>query len=117
VVGGAESLPGVVIGAIYIWGTQYYLHGGYTLIASGLGILILLIVLPEGLGGLLYRLRDELLRALARRKHIAVFGLAPQIDEAAGPEQGAVEVLEELRAAAPDGDGAATRTPRPVDRR
>jgi len=117
VVGGAESLPGVVIGAIYIWGTQYYLHGGYTLIASGLGILVLLIVLPEGLGGLLYRLRDALLRVLARHRHIAVLGLAPQVEEPGGTAQGAVEVLEELRAAHPDGDGAAVRTPRPADRR
>ena len=117
VVGGAESLPGVVIGAIYIWGTQYYLHGGYTLIASGLGILVLLIVLPEGLGGLLYRLRDALLRVVARHRHIAVLGLAPQVEEPGGTAQGAVEVLEELRAAHPDGDGAAVRTPRPADRR
>ncbi|HEV2308935.1 MAG TPA: ABC transporter permease [Acidimicrobiia bacterium] len=117
VVGGAESLPGVVIGAIYIWGTQYYLHGGYTLIASGLGILVLLIILPEGLGGLLYRLRDELLRVVARRRHISVLGLAPQVEEPAGPEQGAVEVLEELRTAPADGDGARTRAPRPADRR
>ena len=117
VVGGAESLPGVVIGAIYIWGTQYYLHGGYTLIASGLGILVLLIVLPEGLGGLLYRLRDALLRVLARHRHIAVLGLAPQVEEPGGTAQGAVEVLEELRAAQPDGDGVAGRTARPADRR
>ena len=117
VVGGAESLPGVVIGAIYIWGTQYYLHGGYTLIASGLGILVLLIVLPEGLGGLLYRLRDALLRVLARHRHIAVLGLAPQVEEPGGTAQGAVEVLEELRAAQPDGDGVAARTARPADRR
>src|SRR5262249_20461074 len=55
VVGGAGSLPGVVIGALYVWGTQYYLHGGFSLVASGVGILVLLIVLPEGLGGLLYR--------------------------------------------------------------
>jgi ABC-type branched-subunit amino acid transport system permease subunit len=116
VVGGAESLPGVVIGAIYIWGTQYYLHGGYTLIASGLGILVLLIILPEGLGGLLYRLRDQLLRVVARRRRIALLGLAPQVDEPAGPEQGAIEVLEELRAG-PDGDGAAARDRRPADSR
>ncbi len=115
VVGGAESLPGVVIGAIYIWGTQYYLHGGYTLIASGLGILVLLLVLPEGLGGLLYRLRDELLRVLARRKHVAVLGLAPAAEAPAGPEQGAVEVLDELRTAGTDGDGAGARV-RPADR-
>jgi branched-chain amino acid transport system permease protein len=108
VVGGAESLPGVVIGAIYIWGTQYYLHGSYTLIGSGLGILILIIVLPEGLGGLLYRLRDALLRWLARRKSIPVPGLAPPAVDHPGVERGAAEVLDEL-GTSPDGPVAGTR--------
>ena len=101
VVGGAESLTGVVIGAIYVWGTQYYLHGSYTLIGSGLGILILIIILPEGLGGLLYRLRDGLLRWLARRKRIPVPGLAPPTADLPGVERGAAEVLDELGAPAP----------------
>ena len=101
VVGGAESLSGVVIGAIYIWGTQYYLHGSYTLIGSGLGILVLLIVLPEGLGGLLYRLRDALLRWLARRKAIPVPGLAPPAADLPGVERGAAEVLDELATSVP----------------
>ena len=98
VVGGAGSLPGVVIGAIYVWGTQYYLHGGFGLVASGLGILVLLIVLPEGLGGLLYRLRDVLLRELARRKGIAVLGLPGPATERPGPDRGATEILEEVGA-------------------
>jgi len=96
VVGGAGSMPGVVIGAVYVWGTQYYLHGGFSLVASGLGILVLLVVLPEGLGGLLYRLRDVLLRELARRKGLVVLGLPEPPAERPGPDRGATELLEEV---------------------
>ena len=96
VVGGAASLPGVVIGAVYVWGTQYYLHGGFSLVASGLGILVLLIVLPEGLGGLLYRLRDGLLRALARHKGIPITGPFVSAAEPSGPDRGATAILEEV---------------------
>jgi len=107
VVGGAGSLPGVVIGALYVWGTQYYLHGGFSLVASGLGILVLLIVLPEGLGGLLYRWRDWLLRGLARRKGIPLQGalvVAPEPDDA---DRGAAAILDELAAThhTPGADG------------
>jgi branched-chain amino acid transport system ATP-binding protein len=96
VVGGASSLPGVVIGAVYVWGTQYYLHGGFSLAASGLGILVLLIILPEGLGGLLYRLRDELLRVVARRRGIPITGPFAAPAEATGPDRGAAAILEEV---------------------
>lgn len=105
VVGGAGSLPGVVIGAVYVWGTQYYLHGGYSLVASGLGILVLLIVLPEGLGGLLYKFRDVLLRELARRKGIAVLGLPGPKSDQPGPDRGATEMLEEVSVSDPVGRG------------
>ena len=105
VVGGAGSLPGVVIGAIYVWGTQYYLHGGFSLVASGLGILLLLIVLPEGLGGLLYRLRDGLLRELARRKGIPLRGPIVRATEPSGPDRGATAILEQV--APPNGSPGA----------
>ena len=107
VVGGAASLPGVVIGAVYVWGTQYYLHGGFSLVASGLGILVLLIVLPEGLGGLLYRLRDGLLRDVARHKGIPLTGPFVADAEPSGPDRGATAILEEV--GEPNGDWGADR--------
>jgi branched-chain amino acid transport system ATP-binding protein len=115
VVGGAGSLPGVVIGAIYVWGTQYYLHGGFSLVASGLGILILLIVLPEGLGGLLYQLRDRLLRELARRKNIPLSGAVVPAAEPSGQDRGATAILEDAQRSSPR-DPSRTGPRQPVGR-
>ncbi|HEX5265654.1 MAG TPA: ABC transporter permease [Acidimicrobiales bacterium] len=96
VIGGLGSLPGVVLGAVYVWSTQYFLTGGWAFIASGGGILILLMFLPEGLGGLLYMLRDRALRVVAARHRLDVPGLAPRPAEDTGADQGAVTVIEEV---------------------
>ncbi|MFP3901874.1 MAG: ABC transporter permease [Acidimicrobiia bacterium] len=76
VIGGLGSLPGAVLGAVYIRGAEFYLPAGWDLVAGGLGILVLLLLLPEGLGGLLYNLRDGYLRWVARRRGIVVASLA-----------------------------------------
>ena len=96
VVGGLGSATGVVIGAVYVWSTQYFLHGGWSLVASGFGILLLLIILPEGLGGLLYEIRDRLLRLIAFRRGISIPGVANELTRSAEADPGAVAVLEEL---------------------
>ena len=98
VIGGLGSMPGVVLGAIYVWSTQYFLTGGWSFIASGGGILLLLIFLPEGLGGFIYKGRDFALRRLALRKGIDVPGLFTKVDT--GADEGATELLEELGSAA-----------------
>ena len=72
VIGGLGSVTGAVLGAVYIGATTYYLSGGWTLVASGLGILVLLLVAPGGLGGLLYAARDRVLRMIADRRGIVV---------------------------------------------
>ena len=72
VIGGLGSIPGAVLGAVYVYGTQYLLAPGYQVLATGAGILLLLILLPGGLGGLFYSWRDRLLRALARRRGLVV---------------------------------------------
>ena len=80
VVGGLGSLAGVVLGVVYIWGVQYLLPPQWSIIVSGLGIVVLLLFLPEGLAGLVERGRDGILRRLAARKGIEVpelAGLAP----------------------------------------
>jgi len=96
VVGGLGSITGVVIGAIYVWGTQYFLHGGWSLVASGFGILLLLLVLPEGLGGLLYTVRDELLRRVAARRGLSAVGVGHPTDPAAGLDPGTLAAIDEL---------------------
>ncbi|HVM51884.1 MAG TPA: ABC transporter permease [Acidimicrobiales bacterium] len=72
VIGGLGSLPGAVLGAIYVRGAEFFLPAQYELLASGMGILLLLMFLPEGLGGLVYRVRDGFLRWVARRRSIHV---------------------------------------------
>jgi len=75
VIGGLGSLPGVVVGAFAVWGAQYFLPPGWADLVNGGGILLLLIFLPEGLGGVMYRGRDAMLSLVARRRHMTNTGL------------------------------------------
>ncbi len=79
VIGGLGSIPGVLLGAVYVFGTQYFLSGGYQFLASGTGILLLLMFLPEGLGGLVYRVRDAWLRRVADRRGLVVPSLVADV--------------------------------------
>jgi ABC-type branched-subunit amino acid transport system permease subunit len=79
VIGGLGSLPGAILGAAYVRGAEFFLSGGWALIASGAGILILLMFLPEGLGGLMYAVRDGLLRRVAKRRGLIVPSLVADV--------------------------------------
>jgi branched-chain amino acid transport system permease protein len=79
VIGGLGSLPGAILGAAYVRGAEFFLSGGWALIASGAGILLLLMFLPEGLGGLVYALRDGILRRVAKRRGLVVPSLVADI--------------------------------------
>ncbi|HET6875116.1 MAG TPA: ABC transporter permease [Acidimicrobiales bacterium] len=72
VIGGLGSIPGVILGAVYVWGATYFLHGGYSELATGIGILFLLMFFPDGLGGIMYGLRDTLLRRVAKSRGLIV---------------------------------------------
>jgi branched-chain amino acid transport system permease protein len=95
VVGGLGSLAGAVLGAVYLQGGTWFLPDQWRLLPSALGVLVVLMVLPGGLGNLLYRGRDALLRRLARKKGIVVSSLladeagddAPDAIKVALPEQ------------------------------
>ncbi len=71
VIGGLGSLLGAVLGAAYVEWALYSLSGAWQLLATGVGVLVLLMFLPEGLGGVAYRLRDLGLRMLARMRGIS----------------------------------------------
>ncbi len=75
VIGGLGSLPGVIVGAFAVWAATYFLPAGWAELVNGGGILLLLIFLPEGLSGIMYRIRDVLLGLAARRRHMSPSGL------------------------------------------
>jgi branched-chain amino acid transport system permease protein len=89
VVGGVGSVTGAAIGALFLKGGDWFLSDTWRLFASSMGVLIVLLVLPEGLGGALFRARDLWLRWVARRRQIVVPSLVAdvrQLEESAGGE-------------------------------
>jgi branched-chain amino acid transport system permease protein len=72
VVGGVTSLGGALLGALYFQGTGWFLPLDWQFVASGFGVLVVLLVLPGGFGGLLYAIRDHGLRWVAGRRDIVV---------------------------------------------
>ncbi|HZT66214.1 MAG TPA: ATP-binding cassette domain-containing protein [Acidimicrobiales bacterium] len=76
VVGGLGTLSGGLIGAFYVQGAQYFLSGAAQLLATGAGILLVVLVLPGGISELVYRGRDRILRSVARRRGLSVPSLA-----------------------------------------
>ncbi|MFN7150388.1 MAG: ABC transporter permease subunit, partial [Microthrixaceae bacterium] len=106
VIGGLGSLMGAVIGAVFQRGAQWLLPSPWSFLATGAGVLIVLLLLPDGLGGLLWRGRDELLRRIARRRGIPTLTL----DRGAGED----ELLAVPAAVAPDDVGADPGSNRPA---
>ena len=84
VIGGIASVPGALLGAAFLRSSQWFLPTTWQLLVSGGGVVLVLLVLPSGLGGLLYELRDLWLRSVARRRHIIVPSLLA--DTAPPPE-------------------------------
>ena len=91
VIGGLGSMPGAILGAVYIRGAEFFLPSGWELIASGAGILVLLLFVPEGLGGLVYRVRDAYLRWVARRRDLIVPSLIADVRVAEDEGRVAIE--------------------------
>ena len=83
VIGGLGSVPGALFGAAYVRIAQIYATGAAQLLVTGIGLLAILLLLPSGLGSLLYSARDEVLRRIARRRRIAV----PSLLEDVGVEE------------------------------
>ncbi len=71
VIGGVTSLPGALAGALY-YTTFTYLLPDYAVLATGAGLLVLLLVAPGGLAELGVRLRDVVLGRIAARRGLVV---------------------------------------------
>jgi branched-chain amino acid transport system permease protein len=68
IIGGLGSISGAIIGAIYTRGTLRLPSLEWRLLSTSVGVLIILLVMPGGLGSQVTRLRDLLAKA-ARRLH------------------------------------------------
>ncbi|HEY5888989.1 MAG TPA: ABC transporter permease [Acidimicrobiales bacterium] len=92
VIGGLGSALGVLLGAAYLELTYRFAKdlpgdvGIWRLLSNSLGVLLVLMILPSGIGGLVYRLRDGALRWTARRRGLVV----PSFVEAATDEEPAI---------------------------
>jgi branched-chain amino acid transport system permease protein len=75
VIGGLGSVPGALLGSTYVRGTQYFLPAEWQFLATGAGLLLVLMIFPGGLGAALYEIRDWYLRRVAERRHLVVASL------------------------------------------
>ena len=75
VIGGLGSLPGAVIGAVFVKASQLLIEGPGAILSTGLGLLFILLMVPHGLGSLVFRVRDAGLRWIAARRGIVVASL------------------------------------------
>ena len=88
VIGGLGSLSGAVAGAVFQRGAQWLLPAPWSFLASGVGVLVVLVALPDGIAGVVWRARDELLRRVARHRGIDAPSLDPHAEDAAREEVG-----------------------------
>jgi ABC-type branched-subunit amino acid transport system ATPase component/ABC-type branched-subunit amino acid transport system permease subunit len=96
VVGGLGSVPGALLGAAYVHAVQDFLGSTGELLATGAGLLLLLMIVPGGLGEVMYAIRDRALGALARRRGVEL---------PAPSALGSTNVTEGVPAAPSGGDG------------
>jgi len=100
VVGGLGSVRGVLLGAAYIGTITVAMSGPISqLLASSIGLLIVMLFFPGGLGWIAYKMRDAWLRRIALRFRILVPSLigswtgsdravlAPKPDTVPSPER------------------------------
>jgi branched-chain amino acid transport system permease protein len=72
VIGGLGSLPGALLGATYVQSADFFLPLQWQFLASGAGLLLVLLLFPAGLGAALAEVRDAGLRWVAGRRNLAV---------------------------------------------
>lgn len=105
VVGGLGSLPGALLGAVYVQGVQFFLKGAAQLLATGVGLLGLLLVLPGGLGQAVFNVRDRLIAQVARRHGLE----GPDDEDAAAQPAVGAEDAPEVATTRQDADAALLR--------
>jgi branched-chain amino acid transport system permease protein len=98
VIGGLGSLPGAILGAVYIYSVQWFLPNQWEFLASGVGLLLVLLLLPGGLGSAIADLRDGLLRFIARRRNLLVPSLLAdrRVEEEYAPTTAMADAMAEV---------------------
>src|SRR3546814_4589028 len=99
VLGGVGSPMGAVLGALWLQGTRWFLPGEGQLLASGAGVLAVLLIMPSGLGGLVLRLRDAWLSRLATNRNLDAPGFTPPGSGLAPEDQDQAELEVPVAAA------------------
>jgi hypothetical protein len=82
IIGGLGSVPGALLGSGYLMLLQNSSILGSTqtqFLASGVGLLFILMLFPAGLSGILYDLRDALLRRYAKSRGLIVPSLLADV--------------------------------------
>ncbi|HZA84865.1 MAG TPA: hypothetical protein VFC13_25870, partial [Actinomycetes bacterium] len=100
VIGGLGSLPGALLGATYVHSIDFFLPNRWQFLATGVGLLFVLLLLPSGLGGLLADIRDSALRWVARRRQLVVPSLLAdvRVEDEPPPEEVLVAAGERAEA-------------------
>ena len=77
VLGGLGSVYAVLVGALYVGTVSIVItNAGGQLLASSVGVLLILVFFPTGIGSVVFRARDSWLRRIAMRNRILVPSLA-----------------------------------------
>jgi branched-chain amino acid transport system permease protein len=105
VIGGLTSLPGAIIGAVWVEGIPFLFNGDpiIRLLTSSVGLLALLLFIPGGLSELFYTNRDSFLRWVAKRNGVHVPSLvADSLVTTGATDEHAISEAADHEAAPPD---------------
>lgn len=128
VIGGLGSIPGAILGAVFIQGVNYF-QGIFPMavrpylefFTSGIGLIFVLLIVPGGFSQIFYGIRDRGLRMMADRRGLIVpslvadmrattpSGISIESAEPLPPDPGEIDVvaaLEEAVAHIPEEVGA-----------
>jgi branched-chain amino acid transport system permease protein len=95
VIGGLTSVGGALAGAAYVVGFDYFLPN-YSLLATGAGMLLVLMFFPGGLSELGFTLRDAFLRNVAQRRRVVVPSLVADVRQVTeDPRELEAQVVQE----------------------
>jgi hypothetical protein len=76
-----------LLGATYVFSIDFFLPNQWQFLATGAGLLLVLLIFPSGLGGVMADVRDAALRRVAQRRGLVVPSLVAdvRVDEAEAP--------------------------------